>query len=137
MRGRNTMTSMNRKVRIMGVGLALLLVGMSASWSHKGTGSKAKSSLVQASSKLTQAYVKESVGKLPLAFEQNQGQTDPQVKYVARARGYTAFLTENETVLSIKGSAQGVLRMKMQNASPATRLEASDRQAGKSKYLRP
>lgn len=130
------MTSMNRRVRIMGVGLALLLVGMSASWSHKGTASKAKSSLVQASSKLTQAYVKESVGKLPLAFEQNQGQTDPQVKYVARARGYTAFLTENETVLSIKGSAQGVLRMKMQNARPASRIEPGDKQIGKSNYVR-
>ncbi|MGD0868594.1 MAG: SBBP repeat-containing protein [Bryobacteraceae bacterium] len=127
---------MNRRVRIMGVGLALLLMGMSVASSHKGTASNGKSSLVQAS-KLTQAYVKESVGKLPLAFEQNQGQTDPQVKYVARAKGYTAFLTENETVLSIKGSAQGVLRMKMQNARPASRIEPGDKQIGKTNYVRP
>ena len=131
------MTSMNRKVWTTGLGLALLLVGMSVASSHKGTASNGKSSLVQASSKLTQANVKESVGKLPLAFEQNQGQTDPQVKYVARASGYTAFLTENETVLSIKGSAQGVLRMKMQNARPASKIVPGDKQIGKTNYVRP
>jgi hypothetical protein len=126
----------------VGCGLALLLAGVSlASYSYKGTKSfgknaDTKSSLVQASQP-SQAKINESVGKLPLAFEPNQGQVDPQVKFLARAKGYTALLTENEAVLAIKGSAQGVLRMKMQNASPATRLEASDRQVGKSNYLRP
>ncbi len=38
---------------------------------------------------------------LPLAFEQNQGQTDRAVKYTARANGYTLFLTENEAVFSL------------------------------------
>jgi len=124
----------------MSFGLALLLIGASvASYSHKGTASNGKvldkSSLVQASGKLDQAKVKESVGKLPLAFEPNQGQTDPQVKYIARAQGYTAFLTGNQTVLKVKGAADGVLAMTLQNVHAASRIAASDPQVGKSNYF--
>lgn len=39
---------------------------------------------------------------LPLAFEQNQGQIDPQVKYMARGNGYKIFLTNNEAVFSFQ-----------------------------------
>jgi hypothetical protein len=126
----------------MGFGVAALLIGMSiASYSHqKGTASNGKilnkSSLVNASYKPDQAKVKESVGKLPLSFEPNLGQTNSQVKYVARAKGYTAYLTGNETVLAIRGSAEGVLRMKMQNARPDAGIQAGDRQASKSNYVR-
>lgn len=38
---------------------------------------------------------------LPLAFEQNQGQTNSQVKYMARGDGYTLFLTANDAVFSL------------------------------------
>jgi hypothetical protein len=41
-------------------------------------------------------------GKLPLAFEPNQGQTAPQVKFLVRGRGYTLFVTPQEAVLSLK-----------------------------------
>ena len=40
-------------------------------------------------------------GALPLAFERNDGQADSQVKYLARGRGYTLFLTSSEAVLSL------------------------------------
>ena len=36
----------------------------------------------------------ESLGKLPLAFEANQGQADSQVKFVSRGDGYTLYLTQ-------------------------------------------
>ena len=130
----------SRTTRIVGCGLALLLAGVSlASYSYKGTKSFGKnadnkSSLVQASQP-SQAKINESVGKLPLAFEPNQGQVDPRVKFLARAKGYTALLTENETVLAVKGSQAGVLRMKMQNAQPATSMVASEQQSSRSNYL--
>ena len=41
----------------------------------------------------TRVRLAESYGKLPLSFEANQGQTDSQVKFLARGRGYTLFLT--------------------------------------------
>ena len=44
-----------------------------------------------------------SFSNLPVAFEPNLGQTDPQVKYLARGNGYTLFLTPNEAVLSLAG----------------------------------
>jgi hypothetical protein len=41
-----------------------------------------------------------SYAALPLGFEANEGQTDPQVRYLARANGYTVFLTEEDAVFS-------------------------------------
>ncbi len=41
-------------------------------------------------------------GKLPLGFEANSGQTDPKVKFVARGRGYSLFLTQSEAVLTLQ-----------------------------------
>jgi hypothetical protein len=50
----------------------------------------------------TRAQVQSNYGKLPLSFEANQGQTNAQVKFLARGQGYTLFLTPTETVLSLK-----------------------------------
>ncbi len=36
---------------------------------------------------------------LPLVFEPNVGQTDPQVKFLTRASGMTSFLTDRENVM--------------------------------------
>src|SRR2546427_9980420 len=40
-------------------------------------------------------------GHLPLHFEANQGQTDPQVEFLARGIGHTLFLTDREAVLAL------------------------------------
>ena len=45
--------------------------------------------------------VLESYGKLPLSFEPNQGQTDPAVKFLARAGSYQLFLTAGEAILRL------------------------------------
>jgi hypothetical protein len=45
--------------------------------------------------------IRSSLDALPLAFEANQGQTDPQVKYTARGNGYSVFLTANNAVFAI------------------------------------
>ena len=49
--------------------------------------------------------VRSNFGALPLAFEANQGQTDPQVKYIARGSGYTVFLTPDQTVFALRSSS--------------------------------
>jgi hypothetical protein len=41
----------------------------------------------------------------PLAFEANRGQTDPQVKYMARGNGYSVFLTAHDTIIALHASA--------------------------------
>ncbi len=40
-------------------------------------------------------------GKLPLSFEANQGQVDPQVRFTSRGHGYSLFLTDKEAVLAL------------------------------------
>jgi len=42
-----------------------------------------------------------SYGQLPLSFEVNQGQTDPQVQFLSPANGYTLFLTKTEAVMQL------------------------------------
>src|ERR1019366_9983016 len=42
---------------------------------------------------------------LPLVFQPNQGQTAPQVKFLARGAGYGLFLTADEAVLQLQPSA--------------------------------
>ncbi len=51
-------------------------------------------------------------GNLPLSFEENQGQVDAQVKYLARGKGYTLFLTETEAVLSLRSVNREALGIK-------------------------
>jgi hypothetical protein len=53
-----------------------------------------------------QARLLSAYGKLPLDFEENQGQTDSHVKFVARGNGYTLFLTGTDATLRLDvGSA--------------------------------
>ena len=59
-----------------------------------------------ASSPQNRARVLASMASQPLAFEANQGQTDPQVKYMARGNGYTLFLTANDAVFTLHSSAR-------------------------------
>ncbi len=48
--------------------------------------------------------LRSTFGNLPLQFEANHGQTDGQVKFLARGRGYTLFLTPTEAVMVLRGS---------------------------------
>src|SRR5262249_10555613 len=52
----------------------------------------------------TTAVANRSYGKAPIAFEPNLGQSDSQVKFLARADGYTLFLTPAETVFLLKAA---------------------------------
>jgi hypothetical protein len=45
---------------------------------------------------------RDAYGHLPLSFEENRGQTDPQVKFLARGGGYSLFLTPTEAVLKLR-----------------------------------
>jgi hypothetical protein len=48
-----------------------------------------------------------------LSFEVNQGQTESQVKFLSRGRGYSLFLTANEAVLALQQS-----KAKVSSADP-------------------
>src|SRR5262245_28158107 len=46
--------------------------------------------------------VLKTYGHIPMQFEANLGQTDPNVKFFARGPGYTVFLTPSEAVLVMR-----------------------------------
>ena len=48
------------------------------------------------------AAVEPAYGGIPLSFEPNRGQTSSRVKFLARGRGYTLFLTRAEAVISLE-----------------------------------
>jgi Beta-propeller repeat len=105
--------------------------------------------------------VQANYAALPLAFEQNQGQTDSQVKYLARGNGYVLFLTSNDAVFSLRSrspesaasrvrrvnaknisghrSAQkdssAVVRMHLVGANSSAKVAAIDQLPGKSNYF--
>jgi len=54
------------------------------------------------SDSVARARVAQVYGRLPLRFEANQGQTDAQVKFLSRGRGYGLFLTPTEALLSLR-----------------------------------
>ena len=91
------------------VALALLVVLGVAAGLRRHSGSavtqRAAAPSTQTPSTEQNARVRASMQALPLAFEANQGQTDPQVKYMARGNGYTVFLTSNDTVFALRSSS--------------------------------
>ncbi len=76
-------------------------------------------------------------GQLPLAFEANQGQSDEQVRFLARGDGYSLFLTATEAVLSLRAPAPSstVVRMRLVGANSQPAMTGLDPLAGTSNYL--
>jgi hypothetical protein len=86
---------------------------------------------------------------LPLFFEPNQGQTAPQVKFLARGAGYGLFLTADEAVLKLQTSAVShqpsavrpehtantVIRMRLEGANASARVSGASPLPGKSNYF--
>src|SRR5256714_14138447 len=63
-----------------------------------GTTNKALASSVRADQK----RMRMALGQLPLSFEMNRGQFDPQVRFASRGASYKAFLTQSEAVFVLR-----------------------------------
>ena len=108
------------------------------------------------SASTAQVRVSDAYGKLPLSFEANRGQTDPQVKFLSRGGRHVLFLTPTETVLvlttpkqaakdespSIRGKpgrpeegTRTVLRMTFTGANPTPRITGLEALPGKANYF--
>lgn len=84
------------------------------------------------------AKTKHAYAELPVAFERNQGQTDPRVSFVARGYDSTVFLTPSEAVMSFRGSAgrPAAVRMSVVGANPAAAPLGTVKLAGVANDLR-
>src|SRR5580698_3077025 len=104
---------------------------------------------------------KNAYGTLPLAFEANQGQTAPEVRYLAHGQSYQLFLTNQEAVLTLRQPAAAsdksaklsspvamrmhhkpnaavktsVLRMHFDGANPAAEIAGTKQLPGKTNYF--
>jgi len=81
---------------------------------------------------------------VPLSFEPNQGQSDPQVRFLARGSGFGLYLTKDEAVLALQHSVVShrhsvqklsVLSMRLTNANPNADMTGNDQLPGKSNYF--
>ncbi len=84
-------------------GVAVLAaVGAAAVFGPRPPGADAAARTPQPTSSVADAP--RAWGRLPLAFEENRGQTDASVRFLVRARGMTAFLCPTETVFALHSS---------------------------------
>jgi hypothetical protein len=75
----------------------------------------------------------EAWGQRPLAFEENRGQTDPNVLFLARASDHEFFLTATEAVL-VPLAGEGALHLRWVDADPAPRVRTEGKLSGQSSY---
>ena len=122
----------------------------------RGANSVAKSATPASPSVGARDQMLRSYGHLPLSFEANRGQSDPQVKFLSHGAGYTLFLTENEAVLAMSDLARNknpadpsngsndavrnnngaALRMKLLGANRQATITGVDEVPGKTNYFR-
>lgn len=76
--------------------------------------------------------------EVPLYFEANEGQTDDQVKFLARATGYNLFLTPDKAVLALPGREDrpgAAVHMSLLGGNPAAKVTGASPLAGTVNYL--
>ncbi len=78
-----------RRIMVAGMKGMILLLALALVSCAPAPATRTSTTIPQA----TKQQVLVAYGKLPLIFETNQGQTDPQVKFLSRGSGYTLFLT--------------------------------------------
>lgn len=85
--------------------IAIAIVGVAAiaGSSHLRARSARTVSAQVPASAAQSSRVRADLDALPLAFEANQGQTDPEVKYMARGNGYKLFLTSRKAIMALPG----------------------------------
>lgn len=68
--------------------------------------------------------------KRPLAFEPNAGQLDASVRYLARGRAYTLWLTPRGAALRLSADASRLVHMELVRSNDAATLRGEDRLTG-------
>jgi Beta-propeller repeat len=111
---------------ILGAGL---LLKRDATTPHSSKSQAATSSQIQA-----------SLAHLPISFEPNQGQSDSQVKFLARGHGYGLYLMPSEAVLTLPqysrgGLGQAAVEMRLAGANRQAEIAGADQLAGRSNYF--
>lgn len=84
------------------------------------------------------AAINANIGGVPLSFEHNAGQLDPQVKFLARTNSYNLFLTATGSVMSLAGgpgSPAAALRLSLVGSDPGAVITGQSPLPGRVSYL--
>lgn len=71
---------------------------------------------------------------MPLAFEANQGQTAPEVRFLARGEGYVVFLREQDAILRLGHEGQQI-RLALANAQKPSAIAGQGQLPQQSHYF--
>lgn len=122
-----------------------VLVTIVGFWMKPGTQGARSHPTEAASDTIVKERAVQVLGKQPLHFEENQGQTDSQVNFLSRGQGYSLFLTPTESVVALSRKSEGkeisatektaVVRMAWKGADPHVKVTGLESLAGKSNYL--
>jgi len=115
------------------------------------TGAPFENAPFKMSKRQTQGLL-QTYGKMPLSFELNQGQVNPQVKFLSRGAGYELLLTGTEAVVVMSKPSRenhdgqqrpqappspqlSVLHMKLVGSNALAKVRGTNELAGKTNYL--
>ena len=155
---RNTLRFISLATVVCGGLLLIFPAGVGRRSISGEPGTAAKHSHAKQDSELLQAY-----GKLPLGFEENVGQTAPDVRYVAHGGKYDLFLTSQEAVVALrpaghfdfsprhrfatlramrelrrnarKADQMTVLRLQLEGGNPQPQITGTDQLPGRVNYF--
>ena len=111
---------------------------------------KSKISAAPLKQQMVKQQTAEEMKGLPLAFEPNRGQTDPQVRFLTRASGMTVLLTDHESMMVLSRrknrpgakdphkapeNEQTIVRMKLAGAKAPRSFEGLEKLESISNYF--
>jgi len=136
---------LSRGYQLSFASLTMLLVVGCFSVRYAGRSHSHGASL-SAKTRPTNAELLAAYGRLPIAFEENLGQSNSEVRFLARGHGYALFLTETEAVFRLRaevgsataggqGARESVIRISMPGSNSEPQVQEEELQPGKTNYL--
>ena len=124
-------------VLLLAFGVMAVGLGSNPALPHAPVSSSLPTFLAPAANHMAAVPSQTSLVRLPLIFEPNQGQTAPQVQFLAHGAGHGLFLTGDGAVLSMRDSAgkTAVIRMALDGANKNPAASGDEQLPGKSNYF--
>ncbi len=129
------MTRPSRRAAVIALSLLGVTWALAASRSEAVTAAKTSRGAAQETPD-------QLLSRIPLAFEENRGQTDNRVRFLARAAGQHVFLSANEIVMDVRSRTaagqprRGVVRMGFAGSARNPRISAEGAPVSRVNYLK-
>ena len=124
-------------VLLLAIGVIAVGLGSNPALPHAAVSSPLPTFLAPPANRMAAVQSQTSLVRLPLIFEPNQGQTTPQVQFLAHGAGHGLFLTGDGAVLSMRRSGRRpeIIRMVLDGANKNPAASGDELLPGKSNYF--